>query len=381
MTLFHRRFPRGGRASGAVHRAADFRGATSPLIALLVVCLVAAACSSTPASSRGTPGPTAAANACSPGIGAGATTYPGWPGGTNPIPAGDVIPSLVSSQLTVGPNRFLLTVVDKANKILAAANVPIDLRFFNLAKDPNTPTSSSTGIFMDNGAGLGLYRTTVTFDCSGDWGVEVTVHQASGDATARVAFNVLPTTTTPAIGATAPKADTPTATDATGIAAISTDPQPDPDFYRLTITQAITSGKPSLIVFATPAFCQTRTCGPTLQLIKTAAAPFKGQVNMVHVEPYLMHQTSSGLQPVLDSNGALQIVPAVYIYGLQNEPFTFVVDAAGKVSAEFEGIVGNDELTAALQAVTGGTAATPSTSTAPAGSPSTGAPSPAPSGY
>jgi hypothetical protein len=48
-----------------------------------------------------------------------ATTYPGWPGGTNAIPAGDIIPSLVSSQLTVGPSRFLLTVVDKANKIIA----------------------------------------------------------------------------------------------------------------------------------------------------------------------------------------------------------------------------------------------------------------------
>jgi hypothetical protein len=313
-------------------------------------------------------------------VGAGATTYPGWPGGANAIAAGDVIPSLVSSQLTVGPSRFLLTVVDKTNKILAAANVPIDLRFFNLARDPNTPTSSSSGIFMDNGAGLGLYRTTVTFDCSGDWGVEVTVHQASGDSTARVAFNVLPSSTLPAIGAPAPKADTPTAADAAGIAAISTDPQPDPDFYRLTISQAITSGKPSLIVFATPAFCQTRTCGPTLQLIKTAAAPFKGRVNMVHVEPYLMHQTSGGLQPVLDPNGQLQIVPAVLIYGLQNEPFTFVVDAAGKVSAEFEGIVGADELTAALNAVAGGGPASsvspgpsvspaPSVQLAPSGSP------------
>lgn len=313
--------------------------------------LLLAACSSTPTSSRGPAGPTAAANACSPTSGVGATTYPGWPGGTNAITGGDVIPSLVSSQLTVGPSRFLLTVVDKANNILASATVPIDLRFFNLAKDPNAPAHSSAGTFMDNGAGLGLYRTMTTFDCSGDWGVEVTVHLATGDATARVAFNVLPSTGLPAIGAPAPKVDTPTATDAAGIAAISTDPQPDPDFYRLTITQAITSGKPSLIVFATPAFCQTRTCGPTLQLIKTAAAPFKGKVNMVHVEPYLMHQENGGLQPVLDATGQLQIVPAVYVYGLQNEPFTFVVDAAGKVSAEFEGIVGNDELTAALQAV------------------------------
>ena len=381
MTLFHRRSLGRGRTSGAGRRA-SFPHATGHLAAaVLGLGLVAAACSGTPTPTRAVAGPTAAANACTPTGGAGPTAYPGWPGGTNLIVVGDVIPSLISSQLTVGPNRFLLTVVDKANKLIAAPTVPIDLRFFNLAKDPATPLSATTGTYMDSGNGSGLYRTSVNFDCSGDWGVEVVVHQVSGDSTARVGFNVLSSTTTPAIGATAPKADTPTATDAAGIAAISTDPQPDADFYRLTITQAITSGKPSLIVFATPAFCQTRVCGPTLQLIKTAAALFKGQVNMVHVEPYLMHQTSAGLQPILDPSGQLQIVPAVLIYGLQDEPFTFVVDAAGKVTAEFEGIVGTDELTAALQAVTGGPSATPGASTTPGGSPSSGASSPAPSGY
>ena len=348
-----------------------------------------------------TAAPTAAANACSKAVGNGATTYPGWPGGTNPTGTGDVIPSLVSSQLTVGPNRFLLTVLDKANKVIAAAGVPIDLRFFNLAKDPNTPASTSSGTFLDTGTGSGLYRTTVTFQCSGDWGVEVVVHQASGDTTARVSFNVLPSTTVPAIGALAPGADNPTATDAAGIGRISTDPSPDPDFYRMTITQAITSGKPSLIIFATPAFCVTQVCGPTLQIVKAAAAPFKGRVNMVHVEPYLMYQVNGGLQPVLDTKGQLQIVPAVEVYGLQSEPYTFVVDGSGTVTAEFEGVVGADELTAALQAVAGGPSGSaapggstapaastapagssaPAASVAPGGSPASGTPAPGASGY
>jgi hypothetical protein len=325
--------------------------------AWVLVAMVAGACSSANAPAQTAASATAPANACAPSVGANGTAYPGWPIG----PAADLIPVLVSSQLVVGPNRFLLTVVDTQNKLVAAPTVGVDLRFFNLAHDPATAASSTTGTYMDSGNGSGLYRASVSFSCSGDWGVVVAVHRPVGDSTVRVTFSVLPASTTPAIGALAPHSDSPTAGDAAGIAAISTDPNPDPDYYRLTITQAVTSGKPSLIVFATPAFCRTRTCGPTLALIKSTADVFKGSVNLLHVEPYILHQENGGLQPVLDASGNLQPIPSVLAYGLQTEPFTFVVDATGRVAAEFEGIVAADELTAALQAVT----ASPGASHAP----------------
>lgn len=242
---------------------------------------------------------------------------------------------------------------DPANKLVAAPTVGVDLRFFNLAHDPTTAAGSASGTYMDSGNGSGLYRASTSFEYSGDWGVEVVAHRPGRDSTARVGFNVLAATSVPAIGAAAPHADSPTATDAAGIAAISTDPSPDPDYYRMTITQAVTPGKPTLIIFATLAFCRTRTCGPTLMHIKSAAAPFKGLMNFVHVEPYILQQQSGGLQPVMNAQGQLQPVPSVLTYGLQTEPYTFVVDGGGKVTAEFEGIVGIDELTVALQAVTG----------------------------
>jgi hypothetical protein len=264
-----------------------------------------------------------------------------------------VIPYLVSSDLAVGHDRFLMTIIDGSNNILAAPDVGLDVRFFNLGQDPAAATASSAAVYMDSGNGNGLYRTTVDFPCWGDWGVEATVHQASGDSVARLVFDVNAHSSTPAIGDPAPHADTLTGTTPAEIADISTDPDPDPDFYAMTITQAVTSGKPALIIFATPAFCQTATCGPTLNQVKALWAPFKGSVIPVHVEPYLLTPTSSGLQPVLDSNGGLQSVPAVQAYGLTTEPYTFVIDASGNVAAKFDGMVGADELTAALDQVTG----------------------------
>ena len=288
-------------------------------------------------------------------MGASATTYPGWPGSGQAIaPNADTIPILVESDLAVGANRFLLSVIDSKNANIASASLPVSLDFYNLAADPNTPLVSANAVFYDNGAGLGLYRAGVTFPCWGDWGVAVKVARPSGTDTARVIFDVEATSSTPGIGQAAPPADTPTATDAAGIAAISTDPTPDPDFYRLTITQAETSGKPSLIIFATPAFCKTATCGPTLDRVGAIAQAYKGKVNFVHVEPYLLKQTPTGLQPVLSAQGELQPVPAADTFGLLNEPYTFILDAQGRVAYKFDGIMGMDELTAALDAVSGG---------------------------
>jgi hypothetical protein len=287
-------------------------------------------------------------------VGAAPTNYPGWPGSGQAVASNqDVIPFLVSRDLAVGPNRFLVTIIDNKNNVIAAPEIPVELRFFDLAHDPGTPTASTPATFMDNGAGRGLYRAMVDFDCWGDWGVEVKVTRSAKVDTARVIFDTQATSSTPGIGQPAPPAESPTATDAAGIATISTDTSPDPDYYRLTITQAETSGKPSLIVFATPAFCQTATCGPTLSLVKSVAAAYKGRLNTVHVEPYVLQKTESGLQPVLDKEGHLQTVAAADAFGLPIEPFTFVLDAQGKVAAKFDGFMGADELKAALDAVTG----------------------------
>lgn len=357
----------------------------------LGVLLVLAACSAAPAtpttsSARATPSQHAAATpdaatACAPNVGAAATAYPNWPGGGQAIsPNADTIPYLANPEdLAVGPSRFLLTIIDSKNNNIASASVPVELRFFNLAKDPSTPVASASTVFMDAGSGRGLYRSTVDFGCWGDWGVEVKVSRPSGSDVARVVFDVQATSSTPGIGELAPPADTPTATDAAGISAISTDTTPDPDFYRMTITQAETAGEPALIIFATPAFCKTATCGPTLDVVNGIAQGYKGRVNFVHVEPYQLQQTATGLQPILGGpkKDQLQTVPAADDFGLITEPFTFVLDAQGRVTGKFEGIMGKDELTAALDAVVGAApaASAPATSApAASGPPASGVP-------
>lgn len=279
----------------------------------------------------------------------GPLTYSGWP----PLQKYELIPVPVSSEIAIGPNRVLMNLIDSNNQSLVSAERPVQLRFYDVVNDPANAAVDVSGIYTPTAAGRpGLYRASVNFSRSGDWGVEAITTEADGThRTGRMIFSVRESSTTPAIGAPAPSADTPTATTPAEIATISTDDDPDPDFYRDSIASALLAHKPFLLIFATPAFCQTASCGPALDVVETVAADYKDKLDFIHVEPYKLDMVDGHLRPALDADNLPQPVESVVQWGLQTEPYIFVVDAAGKVTAKFEGIAAPEELRAALDAI------------------------------
>ncbi|MGH2406891.1 MAG: hypothetical protein ACRDF7_02270 [Candidatus Limnocylindrales bacterium] len=311
-----------------------------PFALLVVLLIVVAGCAGSPAPT------TPAATATTSG-------YPGWPAG--PDPQAQMVPLLISSELVPGPNRFLFSLADLHNALIAAPDLTTQLRFFDLAADPATPAAQATGTFIwtvpDT---VGLYHAMVTFGRAGPWGVEIGASKSGlPDRTARVVFDVRATGSTPALGSKVPVADTPTATTSAGIAAISTDSQPDPDFYRQSVNGALAAHRPFVLIFATPLFCTSRACGPTLDTVKSVAEPYKAQMDFIHVEPYKLRQTETGLQPDLAADGSFQVVPAASAWNIPTEPWIFLVRADGTLLAKFEGAVGADELRLALDALVG----------------------------
>jgi hypothetical protein len=334
----------------------------SPLARLLalsaVLTLVAAACSADEVASP-TPEPAAHAGTaalasvetpqCAGDAGV-AGDIPGWPlvGGAD----ARFMPMVASSLVTAGPNRFLYNVLDPAYRQLAAPDVASTVEFYAIERDPNTPTDRVEAAYLPAGLGRGLYRAATEFDCVGEWGAEVTVELADGsEASERLRFFVHALGSTPAIGEPVPLSDSLTAATPEDIARISTDPHPYPAAYDATVAEAVTSGRPSLVFFATPAFCQTGYCGPTVELVKSVARDYEGAVEFVNVEPYELHLTENGLQPLLDDAGQLQPVQAALDYGIPVEPYLFLIDAEGRAFAKYEGIVGADELRAAIEDV------------------------------
>ncbi len=263
----------------------------------------------------------------------------------------NVFPVLVSSELAQGPNRFLFSLTDPAGALLAAPDVEVGLQFYDDDTDPDTVVFEADSRFMWAIEDVrGLYAADVTFPRGGRWGTRFNVTFPDGRTeTVRADYDVWKTTTTPPIGSPAPAIDTPTAADVGGdISRISSDPDPVARFYELSILDAIEADEPAVIAFVTPAFCQTATCGPTIERVKAVAANHPEGVNFVHVEPYLMQVRDGYLQPLLTEEGALQSAPWTERWGLRIEPYVVVIDAQGLVRAKFEGAITTDELENAL---------------------------------
>jgi len=277
---------------------------------------------------------------------------PGWPAPGTAIKA-SVYPVIVSSEQICGRNRLLFSFLDPSNRPAARPDRSATIAFYDLGRDPSTPTATVPGTFLWAIEGeRGLYVATVDFPEAGEWGAEFTTSLAgSPPEKIRIRFEVRPTGSPVPVGAKAPADRTPTAADVGGdLARLSSDAHPEPSFYELSIDQAIAAHRPFVLAFATPAFCTSGQCGPTLDILKQVARQEPGFA-FINVEPYRLEYTNGRLQPVLDANGQLQPVQATIDYGLVSEPWIFVVDSEGRIAASFEAIVSPAELTAAIAAV------------------------------
>jgi hypothetical protein len=297
-----------------------------------------------------------ASSACTPGSGSlgGA---PGWsqaspdPSGKVPTKSASVVPVIISSQPVVGDNRFVFSFLDAA-KNLPAATPDRTAHVAFIKPGETTPGAASPATFLWAIEGSrGEYVLPATFDVPGDWKAVFITQAPDGPQEAiGVGFQVVEDGSAVAVGEKAPATDNPTAADVNGdLKQISTDLNPDPRFYELSVADALAQGKPFVLVFATPAFCQSAQCAPTLAGVKKAAEKAPPNVAFINVEPYRMTNNGGNLQPILDEYNQLQTVEAVDQWGILTEPWIYTVDRTGVVRGSFEGAVSDAELEAAIK--------------------------------
>jgi hypothetical protein len=266
-----------------------------------------------------------------------------------------VIPLIVSTEQVVGPNRFVFSFIDpKTNLSVASPDRPASVAFIPPGQTEPGAAVPATFVWAIEGQ-RGDYVAQTTFDQPGDWkAVFITQAPDEPQEAIGVSFSVRDTGTTVGVGQPAPTTTNPTAASVGGdLSRISTDKDPDPAFYQSTVADAVAAHRPFVLVFATPAFCQSQQCGPTLDRVKAAAASAPKDVEFINVEPYQLAYTEGRLQPVLDADNQLQPVDAVNRWGLVSEPWIFAVDKDGIVQGSFEGVVGDQELEAAIAKISG----------------------------
>ena len=249
-----------------------------------------------------------------------------------------VYPTFVSSEISVGTNRFLVGLLDNHDAPVGSPKVDMRISFFDLARSKSeSVTQADMNWMWIVRPRVGLYSGEVRFDRAGEWGAEVTVEGDGLSETVRASFEVTRDSATPSIGERVPRSDTPTASGRAAITRISTDPHPDPRFYETSIAEAVRAREPFVAVFATPKFCTSAVCGPMLDNVK-AVARTHPDTTFIHVEPYELPADPSGLEPV---RSAVE-------WRLPSEPWTFVVDSRGRLAAKYEGALTPKELDTAL---------------------------------
>ena len=235
------------------------------------------------------------------------------------------------------PQRLMVGLVDdETNAFLASP----DLSAKAILTGPDEQQVEADAEFMWTvPEQVGLYLVRASFDQEGTWCVRL---QPDGlGATPPSAFTVSPTDPVPGVGDPAPAVRTRTLAD-NPIEEISSDDDPDPAMYQMSLDTALANGQPTVVVFATPAFCMSQTCGPMLDQVKAVATNHPG-ANFLHVEIY-ENLDATDLEDLV-------VVPAVSEWGLPSEPWVFVVDGDGTISARFEGAMLEGELESALEAV------------------------------
>ena len=209
------------------------------------------------------------------------------------------------------------------------------------------PSSDQPVAPAHGGALQTIFTTTVDFPESGRWGAELQIKIADKKyERVLVTFAVLDKTSEPSVGDQVPRTKQAIATDANSLPGLDSSFPPHASLHNITVADAIASGKPTLVAFVSPAFCQTRFCGPTLNnVVIPMQQQFGSRVNAIHIEPYDLPKARAG---------TLLLSPAAEEWKLQSEPFLVVLDGQGRVTAKFEGIIDLDEVKQAIDAALAG---------------------------
>ena len=140
----------------------------------------------------------------------------------------------------------------------------------------------------------------------------------------------------PAVGDRAIPSRTPTLASAHGdVASLTTADPPDLSLLRYSVADSVKAHAPFVLVFATPKFCSSRTCGPVVDVAQAVQRRFAGSgVRFIHVEVYKDNNPAQGFNRWFRE------------WRLPSEPWVFLVGRDGRIKARFEGSVSAAELSA-----------------------------------
>lgn len=254
------------------------------------------------------------------------------------------------SQLQPGLNRFGFGLFDRARAQIADAPVvlywakadggpakgPYPAHFESLHVQPQFLSRS---VSSDPAAAKSVYVADMRFPTPGRYqvfGLTRLDDRLVAATAAGPALSVVGNSPVPDVGQRPPLIHTPTKTSVGGDLAKIDTRVPHDDMHDVDFASVL-GKKPVMLLFATPALCQSRVCGPVVDVAQEVKDQHPGQAEWIHMEIYNNNQLNDGFRPQVSA------------FHLPTEPWLFAIDRHGRVAARIEGAYSARELEAALQ--------------------------------
>lgn len=193
----------------------------------------------------------------------------------------------------------------------------------------------------DPDAATVVYTTELDFSSDGEWRIAALIKRDG-----ETAATLLPSAMVgefeqvPKVGEKAPPIHTPTPADVGGDPAEITTRVP-PDTQNRVDYADVLGKEPIVLLFATPQFCQSRVCGPVVDVAEQVKEGYGEEAAFIHMEIFKDNDPGKGVRP------------QVQAFHLPTEPWLFAIDRRGVVRAQIEGAFGVDLLTEAVKEAIG----------------------------
>jgi hypothetical protein len=193
----------------------------------------------------------------------------------------------------------------------------------------------------DPDAATVVYSSQIDFPADGAWRIAAVIKE--GD---RLTATLLPSVEVgrfhrvPRVGQKAPSIHTPTLQDVGGDVEQLTTRIP-PDTQNKVDYADVLGKEPILLLFATPKFCQSRVCGPVVDVAEQVKHQYGDKAAFIHMEIFEDNDPAKGPNEQVEA------------FHLPSEPWLFAIEKDGTIGAEVEGAFGVDLMTEAVEKVTG----------------------------
>jgi hypothetical protein len=264
-------------------------------------------------------------------------------------PTSEVVASPSGGVFTPGDSRFGFGLFDVGGAQITDADAaiyashgasgkalgPFPARVESLATEPEFVAQTTT---PDDAKAV--YVASVPFDQTGEWRLAAVIERPEGLVATRLpSVLVRDYPKIPAVGEPAPSVHTPTL-DEVGGDAEAIDTRIPPSTMHGDDLADVLGKEPVVLLFATPALCQSRVCGPVVDVAEQVKSEYGDEAAFIHQEIYVNNEP-----------GPHNLRPQVKAYGLFTEPWLFVIDEDGEVTTRIEGAFSVNELEHALEPV------------------------------